>query len=60
MGTIFVENFMQMILGDLTFFSKIHISRENLEKARKSNSMAGSERTEDKSQASGLDCIYQG
>ena len=32
MSTTFVENFMQNIFGDLTFFSKVHISRENRKK----------------------------
>ena len=33
MRTIFVENFMQNIFGNLRIFSKVHISRENREKA---------------------------
>ena len=32
METIFVENFMQNIFGNLTFFSKVHIPRGNWEK----------------------------
>ena len=32
MGTIIVENFMQNIFCDPTFFSKVHILRENREK----------------------------
>ena len=32
MRTILVENFMQHTLGNMTFFSKVHISRENRER----------------------------
>ena len=31
-GTIFVENCMRNIFGDVKFSSKVHISRENREK----------------------------
>ena len=34
MGIIFVENLVRSIFGDLTFFSKSHISRDNREKVR--------------------------
>ena len=33
MRTIFVENFTQNIFGNLKFFAKVHILRENWEKA---------------------------
>ena len=32
MGINFVENFMPIIFGNLKFFSKVHILRENWEK----------------------------